>query len=407
MSERTKFHKLFMTTLIMHVIISFLHASFTDDSAFAYICLFYCGFYVVGQYLIRTYIKKFLPHVLLHFLLIIPSLGFMSFSTTDGVIMIGTALVSTMLSFKKSIRYKKKGTPTDDTAMPGIILLFPLFAILGRHYEYTTFSRFVLAEAIIYCILFVSYTLFTNEAHYIRDHVATMNIPTSRIRKFTKRLRLLFTCIIVFVMLVVSGLDIALPKLGFTFDTKPYTNVIEDTIKHDPDNFDIKVLGEEEPSALAVFLGYVAVFIASILIIVTFFVIIIVLIKELYGSIGGPVRKKKEYIEEDEITVESINPFNNKERKPKLPKDNALKIRRLYHDYVLKKLDKADRSFANMILSPKTPKEISAVITKDNQPAVSADIQTLYEKTRYADNYAPTDAELAHMKSLTNSKNRM
>ena len=408
MTERTRFQKLIMTTLTMHTILSFAHASFTDDSVLAYVCLFYCAFYVIGQYLIRTYIKKFLPHVLLHLLLIIPSLGFFSFSPTDGVIMTGTAIISTMLSFKKSIDFKKKGAPTDDTIMPGAILLFVLFAMLGKVYGYTNFSKFVLAETIIYCVLFVSYTLFTNEAHYIRDHVATMNIPTSRIRKFTKRLRLLFACIIVFVMLTVSGINVALPKLGLKFDTKPYTNVVEDTIKRDPDHFDIKVLGEEEPSMLAVFLGYVAIFIASILIIITIFVVIIVLIKELYGSIGGSAHKKKEYIEEEEITVEALNPFVKKERKPKLPKDNALKIRKLYHDYVLRKLDKSDRSFAKMILTPKTPKEIEVVINKESSAtavATSDDIQRLYEETRYADNYVPTDNDVTRMKTLTSYKN--
>jgi len=404
MTKRTRFQKLFMTTLIIHVILSFLHASFTDDSTLAYVCLFYCGFYVIGQYMIRTYIKSFLPHILLHLLLIVPSLGFMCFSTTDGVIMIGTAVISTILSFKKSISFKKNEVPAENTAMPGTLLIFPLFAILSNYYGYANFSRFVLAEAIIYCILFAGYTLYTNEAHYIRDHVATMNIPASRIHKLTKRIRLLFTCIIVFVMLMVSGLDIAIPKLGLKFDTKPYTDTIDAPITRDPDAFDIEILGEEEPSALAVFLGYAAIFIVSILIIVTLFIIVIVLIKELYGSVGGAANKKKEYIEEDEITVEAINPFPKKERKAKLPKDNALKIRRLYHDYVIKRLGKTDRSLAKIILSPKTPAEIESIITKNNQPAVSADIQTLYEKTRYADNYAPTDAEVANMKSLTSHK---
>lgn len=402
MSERIRYQKLFMTTLIIHIVVSFLHASFTDDSAFAYICLFYCGFFVIGQYLIRTYIKSFLPHIVLHLLLIIPALVFFAFSSVDGIIMIGIALFSTMMSFRKSIN-NKNSSPTEDMVLPGTILLFPLFAVLGKYYGYTTFSKFVLIEAIIYCILFVSYTLFTNEAQYIRDHVATMNIPTSRIRKFTKIIRLIFTCIIIFVMVIVNSLNIALPKLKLQLNLHPNIGST-DTINRNPDNLNIPLLADEEPSVLAVFLGYVAIFIISILIIITILVIIIILIKELYGSIGKTARKKKEYIEEDEITIEAINPFIKKKTVARLPKDNAAKIRRLYHDYVLKKLGKSDRSLAKLILSSKTPKEINTFIIKE-KPTTSATIQSLYEKTRYSNNYTPTDDDVTKMKTLTSHQN--
>lgn len=411
MHERITFQKLLMTALIMHTTIAFSHASFENDRFLDYIFLLYCAVYVFAPFLIRKHIQSFIPHIICHLLLIAMSLGFFAISKTDGVLMTAASLFSVILSFKKSLGKKNNMQPAEDALHLATLLLFPFFAVLGRHYSYTAFSRLVLIEAIIYTVLFVNYTINSNEEMYIRDHTATVNIPVSRIRKLNRHIKLIFTCITIMVMLVVSVLDIALPRLNLTHENQTHADTTN-SITRDPYDFDFSKVDTKEPSALATMLGYIIVFVTGILIIITIFAIIIICIKELYGNLGGPAINKEEYIPEEEITVEALNPFAQKVHKPRLPKDNAFKIRRLYHDYILNKLSKSDRPKAGIILSSKTPKEISSVIRMHGKShdtpaadiAFDADIQMLYEKVRYADNYMPADTEVARMKDLTSGK---
>ncbi len=399
---RTTLQRLLMNVLIMHIIVCFCHASFASDSAFSYVCLFYCAFYVIGQYLVRTYVKNFLSYILLHLILIVPSLGFIYFSETTAVIMVLLAVATTILSFRKSIIYRKKGLPTDDTVWPGTILLFPFFMALGKYYGYPVYAKFVFVEAIIYFILFIGYTLYTNESHFIRDHVATMNIPTSRIKKHTKQIRIIFSCLVILIMLLINVLNIALPKLGFKLDIGGYSEGTPTQTDPIGSGFNPSVLVEEEPSMLAIMLGYIAMFIMGILIVIVLIIVVILLIKELYGSLGGPAGKKPVYIEEDEIIVESISPFSSKKSAKKFPTTNAEKIRRLYRDYVLKKLNKSDRSLAKLILSPKTPKEIDSLIAKDSSE-ISSEIRDLYEEVRYS-NREPDNEAVSKMKKHVSFK---
>ncbi len=399
---RTTSQKLLMNVLIMHIIVCFCHASFASDSAFVYVCLFYCAFYVIGQHLIRTYIKNFLLYIFLHLIIIVPSLGFFSFSDTTAGVMIFLAITTTLLSFRKSVVKRKSELPADDTVWPGTILLLPLFMVLGNYYGYSVYTKFVFVEAVIYFILFIGYTLYTNESHFIRDHVATMNIPTFRIKKHTKQIRIIFSCIVILVMLLIGGLNIALPKLGFKLNIGGYS---EDTPTQTyPINggFNPSALVEEEPSMLAIILGYIAMFVTGILIIAAIIIIIILMIRELYGSLGGSDKKKPVYLEEDEITIESISPFSRKKDTKKTPANNAEKIRRLYRDYVLKKLNKSDRSLAKLILSPKTPKEIDSLIAKDSSET-SSEIRELYEEVRYS-NREPDNNAVEKMKKHVSFK---
>ena len=131
------YYKLFMNTLILHCLVCFLSASFTEDSALVYICMLYVGVLIFGQYFIRQRVHNFVAYLVLHILLLVPCVLFFAFSILNTVIMGIPAVILTGLSFKKSID-NKNAVPDETTNIvsPFTLLLFPLFAAAFTSFRY-------------------------------------------------------------------------------------------------------------------------------------------------------------------------------------------------------------------------------------------------------------------------------
>lgn len=404
-----------------------MRASLVAESAIIYLCMLYCGILIIGQHLIRKHTKNFGLYMLFHLALIIPCALFAISSELDLIITGIVALISTFLSFRRSVMSAKKSdSPKSEPMHPATVLVFPLFAIAGRYYGHSIFCMWVFIESIIYLLLYAGYTLYINEELFLRDHIATANIPGKRIHALTKRIRIIFSAVIVFVMLIVSGVNISLPGLGFKTE---YTISSDKTVSDSNSNIDFNMseIVAEEPSALAIILGYIVAFVISLLIIVAIIVIVVFVIRELYGSIGGQRNETISRDDEDEdITIESLSPFGSKKKgNKKRVTDNSLKIRKLYHDYVLKNMSKADRALAKTILSPKTPEEIDAIIAAKSSEvsgttsiasgasslnssgtatgassSTASAIRDIYEEVRYS-NREPDSAAVDKMRTYT------
>ena len=141
MFRSTVIQKLLMTILLFHIIVSFCHAILVKDSSITYICMaVYVALLVIGQYKIREHMRNFLLHVLIHLIIMIPSLCFFAFSQIDGVIMVITATITTIMSFKKSIDKKKEAPVDEETLSPAAILLFIFFSNTFEEIEYGEFG---------------------------------------------------------------------------------------------------------------------------------------------------------------------------------------------------------------------------------------------------------------------------
>ena len=379
------YYKLFMNTLILHCLVCFLSASFTEDSALVYICMLYVGVLIFGQYFIRQRVHNFVAYLVLHILLLVPCVLFFAFSILNTVIMGIPAVILTGLSFKKSID-NKNAVPDETTNIvsPFTLLLFPLFAIIGSFYELPIYSKFVFVEAIIFLVLFICYTFNINENQYVRDHCSTANIPIKRILAMTTRIKTVFIAVIIVVMLLVIGINITLPKFSVDYNPSIKPPVSSDITYNPTDAPDFSELHEEvkPPSALAVFLSYVFAAIMLLAVVVLLVILIFSIFKTLRNSVR-PGKQAGTYIEEDEITVEALSVGRiRRHRLRERAVTNNDKVRRLFKITTIKKMSSNKEQALDKMLNSKTPTEINEVLKSDE--AYSDEVIKLYQEARYS-----------------------
>ncbi|MBE5947599.1 MAG: hypothetical protein E7261_01075 [Lachnospiraceae bacterium] len=379
------YYKLLMNTLLLHCLVCFLSASFSEDSALVYICMLYVGVLIFGQYFIRQRVHNFVAYLALHMLLLVPCVLFFAFSTLNTVIMGIPAVILTGLSFKKSID-NKSSVPgeTDNTVSPFTALLFPLFGIIGNFYELPIYTKFVFVETILFLVLFICYTFNINEQQYVRDHCSTANIPIKRILATTNRIKSVFITVIIVVMLLVIGINITLPKFSVDYNSSIKPPVSSDITYNPTDAPDFSELHEEvkPPSALAVFLSYVFAAIMLLAFVVLLVILVFSAFKTLRNNMS-PGKQTGTYIEEDEITVEALSV--GKIRRHRLREravTNNDKVRRLFKITTVKKMSPNKDQALGMILNSKTPTEINEVFKSDE--SYSDEVIKLYQEARYS-----------------------
>lgn len=394
------YYKLLMNTLLLHCLVCFLSASFTEDSALVYICMLYVGVLIFEQYFIRQRVHNFVAYLALHVLLLAPCALFLAFSILDTVIIGLPAVILTGLSFKKSID-NKHAVPgeTDNTVSPFTALLFPLFAIIGSYYELPIYTKFVFVEAAVFLVLFICYTFNINEHQYVSDHCSTANIPIKRILATTTRIKSVFIAVIVVVMLLVMGINIVIPK--FSGDNSITPPISSDTQYNPTDAPDFSELheGVKPPSALAVFLSYVFAGIIVLSGVAILFMLIFSAFKTLRNNMS-PAKQTGTYIEEDEITVEALSV--GKIRRHRLREravTNNDKVRKLFRNATIKKMSPIKNQTLDTMLNSKTPTEINEVFKSDE--TYSDEVIKLYQKARYSEHEVSAEDVTAMKRYIT------
>ncbi len=396
------YYKLLMNTLLLHCLVCFLSASFSEDSALVYICMLYVGVLIWGQYSIRQRVHNFVAYLTLHILLLVPCALFFVFSVLNTVIMGIPAVILTGLSFKKSID-NKNAVPgeTDNTVSPFTALLFPLFAIIGNFYELPIYTKFVFVEAAIFLVLFICYTFNINEHQYVRDHCSTANVPLKRILATTTRIKSVFIAVIIVVMLLVIGINITIPKFSVDYTPSIKPPVSTDTKHEHTDYPDFSELHEEvkPPSALAVFLSYVF----AAIMLLAFVVLLVILVFSAFKTLRNNMSPEKQtgtYIEEDEITVETLSVGRiRRHRIRERAVTNNDKVRKLFRNSTIKKMNPIKNQDLGTVLNPKTPTEINEVLKDDM--AYSDEVIKLYQEARYSGHEVSTEDVIAMKRYIT------
>jgi len=396
------YYKLLMNTLLLHCLVCFLSASFTEDSALVYICMLYVGVLIFGQYFIRQRVHNFVAYLALHVLLLVPCVLFFAFSILNTVIIGLPAIILTGLSFKKSINNKHAVSgETDNTVSPFTALLFPLFAIAGNFYELPIYTKFVFIEAVIFFVLFICYTFNINEQQYIRNHCSTANIPLKRILSTTARIKSVFIAVIVVVMLLVIGINITLPKFSGDYTPSIKPPVSTDVPYNPTDAPDFSELHEEikPPSAFVVFLSYVFAGIMLLAAVVILVMLVFSAFKALRNSMN-PQKQTGTYIEEDEITVEALSIGRiRRHRLRERAVTNNDKVRKLFKNATIKKMNPIKDQALGTILNSKTPTEINEVF-KD-AAAFSDEAIKLYQEARYSGHEISTEDVISMKRYIT------